>query len=412
MKHSIRTLSLTTLALFVSLAITARANSPSDLLSTATRAHGGAGPSQTGKLFHFLPATETYILDDGTAEDAVGLTLGGDIISLNQFTVIPGDETINSISIAWGTPAFFDPSLDGLPYTAVLWSDPNGDGQPDDAAVLATAPGVVASQGTNTFLITPITPTGVATSFFVGFIITHSAGQFPSAFDESAPVFNRSFVAGATAPGTGNIDCLPCNELPVAPIESFGLFGNWLIRATAGTSGGGLTLLSAFSEKGSVRGGPWDIDLPLTGGGVEDRSGGPHIKFALYFVFNNNLVSVGSATTSCGTVASFGIPSDALNQAEVDIVNAACNASEVTVAVNNLVDDQGNTLASASITFCLLLGDVNGDHVVDQHDVSNVNHHLGQSNDASNFRDDINNSGNIDGLDLKQTKKAVGTSCP
>ena len=358
-----------------------------------------------------MPATETYILDDGTAEDAVGLTLGGDIISLNQFTVIPGDETINSISIAWGTPAFFDPSLDGLPYTAVLWSDPNGDGQPDDAAVLATAPGVVASQGTNTFLITPITPKGVATSFFVGFIITHMAGQFPSAFDESAPVFNRSFVAGDTAPGTGNIDCLPCNELPVAPIESFGLFGNWLIRATAGAGGGGLTFDSAFSEKDSP-GGPWNIDLPLDGSGVECRGGGAHHQYAIYFVFNNNLVSVGSATTSCGTVGSFEIPSDALNQVEVDIVNAFCNASEVTVAVNDLADDQGNTLSSASITFCLLLGDVNGDHVVDQHDVSNVNHHLGQSNDALNFRDDVNNNGVIDGLDLKQTKKAVGTSCP
>ena len=69
MKQSIRTLSLTTLALFVSLAITARANSPSDLLSSALRAHGGAAPSQTAKLFHFLPA-ETYVLDDGTAEDA------------------------------------------------------------------------------------------------------------------------------------------------------------------------------------------------------------------------------------------------------------------------------------------------------------------------------------------------------
>ena len=165
------------------------------------RAHGGAAPSQTAKLFHFLPA-ETYVLDDGTAEDAVGLTLGGDIISLNQFTVIPGEDTINSISIAWGTPAFFDPSLDGLPYTAVLWSDPNGDGDPTDAVVLATAPGVVSQQGTDTFLITPITPTGVATSFFVGHIITHSAGQFPSAFDESAPIFNRSFVVLAALAAT------------------------------------------------------------------------------------------------------------------------------------------------------------------------------------------------------------------
>src|SRR6266704_2631084 len=155
MKQSIRTLSLTTLALFVSLAITARANSPSDLLSTAVRTHGAAAPSQTAKFFHFLPAQETYILDDGTAEDAVGLTLGGDIICLNQFTVIPGSETINSISIAWGTPFFPDPSLNGLPFTAVLWSDPNGDGSPFDAVVLATASDTVKDQGTDTFHITP-----------------------------------------------------------------------------------------------------------------------------------------------------------------------------------------------------------------------------------------------------------------
>src|SRR5262249_14741312 len=140
-----------------------------------------------------------------------------------------------SISMAWGTPVFFDPSLDGLPYTAVLWSDPNGDGQPDDAVVLATAPGVVASQGTNTFIITPITPTGATTHFFVGFLITQVAGQFPAAFDESAPIFDRSFVAGAFTPGGGDINCLTCNDLPVAPIENYGLFGNWLIRANAGT---------------------------------------------------------------------------------------------------------------------------------------------------------------------------------
>jgi hypothetical protein len=35
----------------------------------------------------------------------------------------------------------------------------------------------------------------------------------------------------------GNIMNLNDNELPVAPIESFGLFGNWLIRADAGGGG-------------------------------------------------------------------------------------------------------------------------------------------------------------------------------
>src|SRR5207249_3800356 len=148
------------------------------------------------------------------------------------FTAVPG-EIITSISIAWGSSALSDPNLDGLPYTVVVWSDPNGDGSPDDAEVLTIVYGVVAQQGTDTFIETPITPTVITTpSFFVGFMITHSAGQFPSAFDQSTGIPNRSFLAGAPVGGpAGDIFDLNNNPMPVAPIESFGsFFGNWLIR--------------------------------------------------------------------------------------------------------------------------------------------------------------------------------------
>jgi hypothetical protein len=166
----------------------------------------------------------TYMIDDGTAEDSIGLTLGGNLLCLNSFPVSGGNNLITSISIAWGTPLFPDPSLDGLSYTAVLWSDPNGDGSPTDAVVLAMAPGVVSMQGTNTFITTNIPPTLVTTpNFFVGFVINHAAGQFPAAFDEDAPTFsNRSWVSLA-----GNIN----NLSDAVPIESQGLVGNFLIRA-------------------------------------------------------------------------------------------------------------------------------------------------------------------------------------
>ena len=114
--------------------------------------------------------------------------------SCNSFPVSGGNNVITSISIAWGTPAFPDPTLNGLPYTAVLWSDPNGDGSPTDAVVLAQANGVIASAGTDTFITTAIPPTMVTTTnFFVGFLMTHTAGQFPAAFDESAPT-SQSFL--------------------------------------------------------------------------------------------------------------------------------------------------------------------------------------------------------------------------
>ena len=177
------------------------------------------------------PLEFIYSIDDGSAEDAIGLTGGGDVISLNSFTVVPGTEQIDSVSIAWGTPAFPDPSLNGLPYTVAIWSDPNGDGNPNDAALLATAGGVVSMQGTDTFIDTSISATITTLKFFVGFLITGGDGQFPAAFDQTAPTFsNRSYVAGGAA-GTGNINDLNANDLPVAAIESFGLVGNWLIRA-------------------------------------------------------------------------------------------------------------------------------------------------------------------------------------
>ena len=184
------------------------------------------------------PLQFIYMMDDGTAEDAIGLTAGGDVIALNEFTVVAGSETVESVEIAWGTPAFPDPSLDGLPYTVAIWSDPNGDGSPTDAVLLTTAGGVVSSQGTDTFISTDIADTTITTAnFFVGFLIPNTfAGQFPAAFDQTPPTFsNRSYVAGGSS-GSGDINNLNNNEIPVAAIESFGLVGNWLIRATASGS--------------------------------------------------------------------------------------------------------------------------------------------------------------------------------
>ena len=173
----------------------------------------------------------TYVIDDGTAEDSVGLTSGGTFVACNEFTVSGGNNVITSISIAFGTPLFPDPTLNGLPFTAALWSDPNGDGSPTDAVVLAMANGVISGAGTDTFVTVPIPPTMVTTAnFFVGFLITHTAGQFPAGFDESNPIPNRSWVALTSS----------INDLSGAQtIESAGLLGNWMIRADGNTGGGG-----------------------------------------------------------------------------------------------------------------------------------------------------------------------------
>lgn len=251
MKHSPWKVVLASLALVGSLALSAQAD-PRPKLSTAQQIFGSADkrklpaiPAKTS--FHrILFPDSTHSIDDGHADDAIGLTGGGDIICLNEFALAGYYPFIFDVSMAWGSPNFPDPTLNGLTYTAVVWSDPSGHGDPSQAKVLVTAPCTISQAGTDTFLgISACIFTSIPTAnFFVGFIIHHNAGQAPAAIDEALPVYSgRSYVAGGAV---GNIENLNDNDLPVGTAESYGLVGNWLIRADAyppppaGTSGDAL----------------------------------------------------------------------------------------------------------------------------------------------------------------------------
>ncbi len=411
MKHPIlHKVALTTVALLASLALSARGGPAS--LSTARQTHG----SSNTKSFHQLlfPAS-TYMIDDGTAEDAIGLTLGGDVIALNEFDVLPGADQISSVSIAWGTAAFPDPSLNNLIYSAIVWQDDSGIGNPAGGThVVARVDGLhVMNAGTDTFITTPM-PTGacVTGKFYVGFLVTHQGGQFPSAFDETNPTFsNRSFIAGGAA-GTGDVDDLNNNDLPVAPIESFALIGNWLVRAdgTSCTGGGDLTLTSAASVK---RG--FAVDLPLTGAsGVEPRSGGANGKYTVRMTFNNSITGVSGATTSCGAIKSVSVDSGDNHNVNVQLngVPVGCNGSDVTVSAIGITDDMGNALGSASAKLGLLVGDVDGDRTVTTHDVRTIKGNRGMRTDSTNFRSDVNDSGHIDNSDSRLATGQVGTHLP
>jgi hypothetical protein len=178
-----------------------------------------------------------YQLDDGASEDSLGASgnpgSSFDLIGLNQFNIINGQDMIGTVEIAWGTPAFPSSGLNGLTYTAAVWADPNLDGDPSDAVLLATAPGTISNANTNTFNISTFStcihiPT---TSFFVGFLLTHQDGQFPAAIDETNPNPSRSFVTVAGA-GQGDIAVLTNNSyLPLDSLGNYGLNANFLVRA-------------------------------------------------------------------------------------------------------------------------------------------------------------------------------------
>ncbi len=162
-----------------------------------------------------------YAIDDGTSDNSAGLSAGGSIAWLNHFVVQDGISTISKISLAWASA----PAMSSC--TVYLWSDPNNDGLPDDAVVLASANTMVTNPETDIFKVVDIADTNVGpngTSFFVGAIMTHPSGDRPAAVDDNGT--GTGWIAGNTS---GPVDP---NDLAAAPIAPQAYVNAWLVRAT------------------------------------------------------------------------------------------------------------------------------------------------------------------------------------
>ncbi len=169
--------------------------------------------------------------------------------------------------------------------------------------------------------------------------------------------------------------------------------------------------MSAASRKTHGAKGDFDIDLPLTGDlGIECRTG--LTRYAVVFTFNNNVTGADSATSGCGTIGSISVdPIDAHNLI-VTYNGATCDGETVTVTANNVHDDQGNTLASASASMGLLVGDVTGDGRVVNGDIAAVRAVQGQQANSANFRADVTLDGRINNQDVQTVRSHRGDVLP
>ena len=232
---------LTTMALVVSLALSAQAGKPK--LSAAKNQKGfrsKAAMTAHAAARHFLPLA-IYQIDDGTMEDSVGFGNGlqnFQSLWFNQFAVQAGQTSITTVQVAWGTPHFPDPSLNGLPVTIAIWSDPNGDGNPSDAVLIGSVAGTIQNAGTDTFVnytfSPPIDVSGMS-SFFVGDLTPMNNGpeNCPQGLDENSTLHRQSWFA-AMSDGS-NVDLTnPGNNDFLGLIDDFGIPGNWGIRADPG----------------------------------------------------------------------------------------------------------------------------------------------------------------------------------
>jgi hypothetical protein len=214
----------TRLALFVAFAMVAATS------AMAQFDGGGAPPGAEGPT----PVVDEYQLDDGFAENSIGLTTGGDLDWVNQFDVIAGAENIGEVAYVWGPiPANF-------PFFAVIYDDPNNDGSPADVGpadvIYINAEVVITPDTASTFdryTVASCPSVGAEGDiFFLGVCMQNTvAGDYPAGIDQSFSL-GRSWIAGDSP---GLLDCTDPGTagLPWGVIDSYGLAGNWMCRGSS-----------------------------------------------------------------------------------------------------------------------------------------------------------------------------------
>jgi hypothetical protein len=176
----------------------------------------------------------SFILDDGTGQNAVGLTGGGSFIWLNRFSppAYSFPVTIDRVDIMFGYSGSTAGISPGELVDVYFYED--ADGNPANGATHVgslTGQAVQAVNGTDwsTFNLTsPVTFNGPGDILIA--VVNRTAGMtsgaFPASIDQSSPSQQRSWIGFGAEP-----DDPPVLPLPTfGTIDSFGLPGNWMVR--------------------------------------------------------------------------------------------------------------------------------------------------------------------------------------
>src|SRR5438128_7035796 len=166
---------------------------------------------------------------------------------------------------------------------------------------------------------------------------------------------------------------------------------------------------SAFSRKTHGGAGTFDVPLPLTGNvGVECRSGGATNDYQMIINFATSVtVESASVTSGTGSVSSFS--GSGTSQITVNLTGVT-NVQRITVTLHNVND--GTHMGDVPVSMGVLVGDVNGNAVVNASDVSLTKSQVGVPVSGSNFREDVNANGTISATDVALVKSDVGTALP
>jgi hypothetical protein len=169
-----------------------------------------------------------------------------------------------------------------------------------------------------------------------------------------------------------------------------------------------VSVVSVVSRKTHSFAGTFDIDLPLTGTGIEDRTGGPNGDHQLVATFAVP-VTFSGATTSCGMVASTSTNASG-DQVTINLTSVP-NASRCSVTLNGVTDGSSSP-SDANFPVNFLAGDTNADRFVDSADIAQTKSQSGNAVNGTNFREDVNVDGFLDSADIALVKSKSGTALP
>jgi len=193
-------------------------------------------------------------VDDGTAEDSIGLTAGGQFLWLNRFTPNPADFPfhLDQVSII-----FNDTVNVGDDIQLVIWQDADGD--PSNGAVFVYAENATVLN--NDFATWNNYQLAISPVFFgpgdvlVGVVNRSGASglsDYPAAVDQSSTSQQRSWIGIYSGDPPDPPTLPPDSDFGV--IDDFGLAGNWTLRASGATGTGG----------GAGGGIPWLTETPVS----------------------------------------------------------------------------------------------------------------------------------------------------
>lgn len=203
-------------------------------------------------------ADVNLVLDDGTRENAIGLTNGGQFIWLNRFTPAAGDFpfTLTEVQVLFGAAVGVNV---GELVDIYVYEDTDGDGNPGTGANFLGSILNATVQATNDTtwsvypVTTPIVLNGPGDVLIA--VVNRTAGtdpsEFPAAIDQTPPSAGRSWVGAYTAGNPGNPPALPADSL-WGTIDSFGLAGNWMVRGYGNFGAGSGAWASAVPDSGTI----------------------------------------------------------------------------------------------------------------------------------------------------------------